>query len=128
VFIPIYQRGDLWLDGIIGGKGVVGQFVAMPLETGYTVEATSRGGRMREACKALSTTRNRGGSPKRNLPGHSEKMSTSVAAHRQIFAGPMSQAAGGKMNQKIYPDSYGIDSWDAQSSALRPIDEALAWS
>jgi hypothetical protein len=54
-------------------------------------------------------------------------MSTSVAAHRQIFAGPMGQAAGGKMNQKIYPDSYGIDSWDVQSSVLRPIDEALGW-
>ena len=27
----------------------------------------------------------------------------------------MGLAAGGKMEQKIYPDSYGIDTWDAQN-------------
>jgi hypothetical protein len=101
-----------WLDGINTGHGSIRQFVAMPLGEGYTVEA------------ALSGTEKFGGiqisvfEPKPDRfpdtpPSRFETGPVRFAAPQKISE-PLSMGlgAGGQMNQKIYPDSYGIDVWD----------------
>jgi len=112
-----------WLDGIAAGKGVIRQFVAMPLGLGYTVEGQVSGeerfggiqlkvfepragrfpdeppawrGEMYECCAPCAPAAAAGPAPCR----------------RSRAAGSMGLAAGGRMKQKIYPDPHGIDTWD----------------
>ena len=110
-----------WLDGIASGKGTIRQFVAMPLGLGYTVEAQVTGkeehggvqlqaypakpGRipppppMAAACYASAMPCAPMGAP-------------SPARRSESSAGSMGLAAGGRMKQKVYPDPYGLDTWD----------------
>jgi hypothetical protein len=107
-----------WLDGINVGHGVIRQFVAVPLGRGYTVEAqlTDR--------EELGGIQIRAYEPK---PGrfadHPPKrrtgrpagppMGTKMAS--PVQAGVMGLGAGGKMAQKIYPDPFGVETWDSDN-------------
>jgi hypothetical protein len=108
-----------WLDGIATGKGVIRQFVAMPLGMGYTVEGQLTG-EERFGGIQLEVF-----SPK---PGRIPEM----VRRRSESAGPvpcmamaapapqskaMGLAAGGRMTQKVYPDPHGLDVWDQSASA-----------
>jgi hypothetical protein len=110
-----------WLDGIAAGKGVIRQFVAMPLGLGYTVEGQVSGeerfggiqlkvfepkaGRFPDAPPAW-----RGAMFECCAPG---ARPAPAAPCRSRAAGSMGLAAGGRMKQKIYPDPHGIETWDA---------------
>lgn len=127
-----------WLDGIATGKGTIRQFVAMPLGMGYTVEGQITGeekhgglqlevfspkpGRLPERrrmeldeCAAMP------GAPMPCAPMPCAAPSASLgAAMPRSAAAPrkaMGLAAGGRMEQKIYPDPHGIDTWDQTQSA-----------
>jgi hypothetical protein len=102
-----------WLDGINAGEGFVRQFVAMPLGSGYTVEGQLTGAE-RVGGLELRVFEPKPGRfpdrpPPRPAPG-SEMMVLESAA-----PGGMGLAAGGRMTQKIYPDPYGLDTWDQAS-------------
>lgn len=104
---------QLWLDGINAKDGSVRQFIAIPLGKGYSVEGQVTG------------VENVGGiqikvfDPKPNLfpnqPAKHEMVEDidsmegleSFAPNQQMGIG-----AGGKMTQKIYPDPFGIETWD----------------
>ena len=99
-----------WLDGINVGEGVIRQFVAMRLGGGYTVEAQIAG---REELGGIQI---RVYEPK---PGRFPDKPPPEPEHfgERAFAmaeasGSMGLGAGGQMEQKIYPDSYGLDTWD----------------
>ena len=99
-----------WLDGINAGDGFVRQFVAMPLGSGYTVEGQVTG-EERVGGLELRVFEPKGGRfpdrpPPRPEPG-AEMMVLESAAPTG-----MGLAAGGRMTQKIYPDPYGLDTWD----------------
>lgn len=103
-----------WLDGINAGEGFVRQFVATPLGSGLSVE------------EQLGTPAPKGGiriavfAPRPGrLPAH---VATPAGAARPpagmpADAGLMSLGAGGKITQKIYPDPYGLDVWEAEPFA-----------
>jgi len=105
-----------WLDGIKTGPGSVRQFVAMPLGQGYTVEAALRG---TEEFGGIQITVFE---PK---PGRfPEQPPIEAATGPQRFGGikparaatqTMGLGAGGVMKQKIYPDAYGIETWDLEN-------------
>lgn len=128
-----------WLDGIASGKGTVKQFVAMPLGMGYTVEGQVTGEERFGGIQLQAfapkpgriplpdTYRARGGAgvfggppmmpsamPSAMMPG--APMCSAAPARKS--AGSMGLAAGGRMEQKIHPDPYGVDAWD-QSSRSR---------
>jgi hypothetical protein len=91
-----------WLDGIHTGEGVVRQFVAMPLGRGVTVEAQIAGAEQA------------GGLQIRVYPARPGlKPRVRPAARAMHMPVSMGIAAGGEIRQKIYPDPYGIDAWDA---------------
>lgn len=113
-----------WLDGIAIKKGLIRQFVAMPLGLGYTVEGQVTGdesvgglqlkvfepkpGRFPEEPPAWQRASFLGASGAINFMGcpSAPNLARGVGA-------AMGLAAGGRMKQSIYPDPHGIDAWDA---------------
>ena len=103
-----------WLDGINAGDGVVRQFVAMPLGMGYTVEGQLTGDERFGGIQLVGFDPKPGRIPA--MPPPVERMTEGFAP---VFA-PMAEsagaelgiAAGGRMQQAIYPDPHGADTWD----------------
>jgi hypothetical protein len=111
-----------WLDGIAVKKGVIRQFVAMPLGLGYTVEGQVTGeesvgglqlkvfepkpGRFPDRPPVLGAFGMAGGAPVPCAP---------CAAPAR--AASMGLAAGGRMKQSIYPDPHGVSTWDASRTS-----------
>lgn len=103
-----------WLDGINTGRGSIRQFVAMPLGRGYTVEA-SLTGKERQGGIQITVFEPKPGTfpdqPPPEVDLRPRRMS--MAAPGVCSSTRMGLGAGGEMRQKIYPDPYGIDTWDA---------------
>lgn len=105
-----------WLDGFNVAKGVVRQFVAMPLGQGYTVEEqidpeSDVGGIQIEAIpmKAHLYEELIARKAERDRFPDSVSMSLSIAPSQEMGLG-----MGGTMRQKIYDDKYGLDVWDLE--------------
>ena len=105
-----------WLDGFCVQKGLIRQFVAMPLGEGYTAE------------EQLSGEAQHGGVQIVVYPMKA-KIYEERHKHRRMLmedvcyslAEPMADmglAPGGLMRQEIYEDHYGFDAWD-QSTRSR---------
>lgn len=107
-----------WLDGINAGDGVVRQFVAMPLGMGYTVEGQVSGDERFGGIQLV------GFDPK---PGRFPDSPPVARGPLRSFAPCMAKAdldvssgggdelgiaAGGRMEQAIYPDPHGPETWD----------------
>lgn len=94
-----------WLDGINSGRETIRQFVAVPLGSGVTVEGQLTGeesvGGLQFVVFEPKPGRFPDEEPEPGPPG--EGVLESV---------DMGLAAGGEMTQKIYPDTYGLSSWD----------------
>lgn len=95
-----------WLDGINIGNDIIRQFVAVPLGQGLTIESQlagqETGGLQLIAFEPL---------PNR----FSDEPLTEVRFDTHMNAAPsaaLGLGAGGQMAQKIYPDPYGLDTWD----------------
>ena len=101
-----------WLDGYCVEKGVIRQFVAMPLEEGYTVEeqltGAARHGGLQIA--AYPMKRERYEALSEGLKGAPAHDGDGVV----LYGGApgMGLAPGGRMKQDIYDDPYGLDAWD----------------
>lgn len=124
-----------WLDGIAVGKGRIRQFVAMPLGMGYTVEGQITGEERFGGIQIKVIAPKPGRFPVRARMMESEAFGcipppccaapapaggpyrASSAAAKSKGAGSMGLGAGGSMQQKIYPDPHGIDTWDLDRDA-----------
>jgi hypothetical protein len=101
-----------WLDGINAGSSFIRQFVAMPLGLGYTVEAQITGAEEFGGMQILVYE------PKPGRFPDEPPITRSLGFEMQVASAPMGEmglGAGGMMQQKIYPDSYGIDTWDTEN-------------
>ncbi|MEF8698357.1 MAG: hypothetical protein V5B32_04165 [Candidatus Accumulibacter sp. UW26] len=100
-----------WLDGLHTEHGRVRQFVAMPLGLGYTVEASIRG---EETWGGIQITvyEPKPGSLPDDPPIRPATAAARSPMRQPAAAAAMGLGAGGTMNQKIYPDPYGIEVWD----------------
>lgn len=105
-----------WLDGFAISKGVVRQFVAMPLGEGYTVEEQLTGraewGGLQIVVVPIKA------SAWRKVR---DEWSSHTAIHEsynqvEYSLMPMGLGAGGKMRQSIYPDPFKLSDWDYSSS------------
>lgn len=99
-----------WLDGINTGHSSIRQFVAMPLGLGATVEAQIRGTEEIGGIQILVYEPKPGRFPTQPPP-EPDPEARGLALSLPIGA-EMGLGAGGQMSQKIYPDSYGGDTWD----------------
>jgi hypothetical protein len=125
-----------WLDGYCVKKGIIRQFVAMPLGAGYTAEEQITGEaeygglqlvvhpmksgayealRPRESARGLWL-----GAPLADMAA----MTTGAA-----FKADMGLAPGGRMRQEIYDDPHRIDVWDVETSArcFVHLANSLVW-
>ena len=105
-----------WLDGFCVTKGVIRQFVAMPLGEGYSVE------------EQLTGAAEHGGLQIVAYPMKAERYEEMVADYAEdVKYGPlrsygpaepaMGLAPGGRMRQEIYEDCYGLDAWDQRHAS-----------
>ena len=102
-----------WLDGINAGKNFIRQFVAMPLGSGLTVEAQVTGTEEVGGIQILVYEPKPGRFP--DQPPPEPGLYAMEPVSMPMSAG-MGLAAGGKMSQKIYPDPYGVETWDLANS------------
>jgi len=112
-----------WLDGINAGEGYIRQFVAMPLGMGYTVEGQVSGKEEFGGIQIIVFDPKPGKFPEQPPRLVMRSMSSEAAKgicymadlsldEKSFAGGEMGLAAGGKMKQKIYPDKYGVGTWD----------------
>ncbi|MEJ7783755.1 MAG: hypothetical protein WKF96_03055 [Solirubrobacteraceae bacterium] len=114
-----------WLDGINSGEGTIRQFVAMPLGMGYTVEGQLTGKETVGGLQLMAVDAH----PDR-LPTRPEVASYDMDVMACMApAAEMGLGAGGQMEQEIYPDEYGVDTWDQQRSGrvFVHIADSMTW-
>lgn len=114
-----------WLDGIRGEDGTVRQFVAMPLGMGYTVEGQLSGeerhGGIQLCVYAARPGRFPDEPPPRPVP--SARPRSLASAHSEVYAAappPQAElgiAAGGSIEQQVYPDPHGLATWQPEPVA-----------
>ena len=110
-----------WLDGIAVKKGVIRQFVAMPLGLGYTIEGQVTGEERVGGLQLQVFEPKPGRFPDEPPISHLTRaafggMATPCApacAPARGRGAAMGLAAGGRMKQSVYPDPHGIGIWDA---------------
>jgi hypothetical protein len=106
-----------WLDGIKSGKGYIRQFIAMPLGMGYTLEGQITGQEEFGGIQLIVFDAKPGKFPDKPPPRKTMYAGDYLDIPAFLRRKPeksreMGLAAGGKMKQKIYPDKYGVDTWD----------------
>ena len=113
-----------WLDGYCVEKGVIRQFVAMPLGEGYTVEeqltgAGQHGGLQivaypmkAERYEALLATQVHREQVRRVGSSSLLERMTGTGRARSARGVSMGLAPGGRMRQHIKQDRHGLDAWD----------------
>src|SRR4051794_11980884 len=111
--------GQPWLDGFCVQKGLIRQFVAMPLGAGYTAEEQLTGQAEHGGLQIVAYPMKREVFERR-FPERdsvdSYLMEFDAGEKRrsgQRFRGvDMGLAPGGRMKQEIYTDPFGLDDWD----------------
>jgi len=102
-----------WLDGFCVQKGLIRQFVAMPLGQGYTAEEQISGAAEHGGIQIIVYPMKR----ERYELLLKQNAQESVLFCKDIAyscceAPSMGLAPGGLMRQEIYEDEYGFDAWD----------------
>ena len=135
----LVSPGQPWLDGYCVEKGLIRQFVAMPLGAGYTAEeqATGRGD---HGGLQISAVPLRGEVWERMLEARRRTAPGSAGFGRSRMAAPapaamkrggmeMGLAPGGRMKQEIYTDTRLLEDWDARTSSrcFVHLANSLAW-
>lgn len=117
-----------WLDGWCVGKGVVRQFVAMPLRSGYTAEEQITGAAEHGGIQLVVHPIRRDAWKRMQRHRRFEHIACMDVA--SYAAEPdMGLAPGGRMKQDIYDDTYTFSDWDTRtrSRCFVHLANALAW-
>lgn len=113
-----------WLDGFAIERGVIRQFVAMPLGEGYTVEEqltdNAEWGGLQISVTPLKVKVwqdwRRAREKEKGQQAFQIRMHRMESSVAYSMAAPMGLAAGGRMRQVIYPDQFTIEDWDTDST------------
>ena len=105
---------QLWLDGYCVAKGVIRQFVAMPLGAGYTVEEQLTGAAEHGGLQIIAFPMKRERYEQMQAEPE-EPLDHSLAESTGLYE--MGLAPGGRMRQEIYDDPYGLDAWDQRHAS-----------
>ncbi len=120
-----------WLDGYCVGKGVIRQFVAMPLGAGYTAEEQVTGKAehggiqiLVHPMKAEAYERLR-----KKREGLGLRRNGMVLEMACLPCPSMGLAPGGKMRQEIHADPFSLADWDLThaSRCFVHIANSLVW-
>ena len=119
-----------WLDGYCVERGVIRQFVAMPLGDGYTAEEQMTGvgqhGGVQIVVYPMKLERYRQLAARESDPMYELDAPLDVA---YCLEAPMGLAPGGRMRQEIYDDPHGLDAWDQRhaSRCFVTIANSMQW-
>ena len=105
--------GQPWLDGFCVQKGLIRQFVAMPLGEGYTAEEQLTGEAEHGGLQIAAYPMKRSIYEKLPLERNLGREDYYVLREEP----QMGLAPGGLMRQEIYEDEHGIDAWDTSSGS-----------
>ena len=126
--------GQPWLDGYAVEKGVIRQFVAMPLGEGYTAEeqihgTAEFGGVQLLACPMKREVYER--KVARARPSASLDLASVriCEAPAEVARPDMGLAPGGRMRQEIYEDEFELEDWDQRhrSRCFVHLTNSLVW-
>jgi hypothetical protein len=111
-----------WLDGYCVEKGLIRQFVAMPLGSGYSVEEQITGDAEHGGLQIIVYPMKRSAFEKRYPEGEfsldETKMLRSFICDTTVGAAPdIGLAPGGKMKQEIYEDPFDFADWDQNTTS-----------
>ena len=106
-----------WLDGFCVTKGIISQFVAMPLGTGYSAEEQITGAAEHGGVQIEVYPMKREAFEDRFLPVTRMSCFTDddlldSPPPAMCSAPSMGLSAGGRMRQEIYDDPFAFDDWD----------------
>ena len=120
-----------WLDGFAVEKGVIRQFVAMPLGAGYSVEEQLSGkaefGGVQFQVIPMKARKYFESELRSKLPNRlvdilgdlipARRMDYGVAYSMCCESPDMGLGAGGRMRQQIFEDPYSPEDWDMQQTS-----------
>ena len=113
-----------WLDGFCVTKGVIRQFVAMPLGQGYTAEEQITGsadhGGIQIVVYPMKPDVFARRFPERRFQAMEEMVSLNMGLpsySRVVLSSSMGLAPGGRMKQKIHDDPFDFEDWDQANSS-----------
>ncbi|MCC6682512.1 MAG: hypothetical protein IT445_16550 [Phycisphaeraceae bacterium] len=118
-----------WLDGFCVDKGVIRQFVAMPLGAGYSAEE-QLAGHANHGGLQIEVFPMRREAFERHFPWrHIDRFCTVHACMTSESAVDMALAPGGRMRQEIYEDPYEFSDWDLQhhSRCFVHLANSMVW-
>jgi hypothetical protein len=124
--------GQPWLDGYNVEKGVIRQFVAMPLRAGYTAEEQVTGKAEHGGLQVMVYPMKREVFERR-FPKDSVReqlyRSMDLALAVPAAAPSMGLAPGGRMKQEIFEDRFDLADWDLTQSSrcFVHIANSLVW-
>lgn len=120
-----------WLDGYCVEKGIIRQFVAMPLGAGYTAEEqvtgkAEHGGLQIMVCPMKREVYERR-FPKCEREKDEDKGSYMCCDSPPMYS--MGLAPGGRMKQDIYDDPYRLSDWDTENTSrcFVHIANSMVW-
>ncbi len=99
-----------WLDGFCVARGLVRQFVAMPLGRGYTAEEQLTGGAEHGGLQVVVYPMK--AARYERLRASRARLENAVMCHAPAGPPEMGLAPGGRMRQEVYEDPYGFDAWE----------------
>ncbi len=111
VVLPSQQ----WLDGYCVQKGLIRQFVSMPLGSEFTAEEQITGEAVYGGIQIIAYPMKREWYEKLEQEAKQSRIDSDdfcVEFMAEAQCVGLGLAAGGLMRQEIYEDEYGIDAWD----------------
>jgi hypothetical protein len=119
----LVHPGQPWLDGYAVQRGIIRQFVAMPLGQGYTVEEQLTG-RAEHGGLQLQVFPMKRKAFEERFPVRPRAKARAgrhpAAAMLKTLSAPaaaMGLAPGGRMRQEVYADRFGLAEWDQEQSS-----------
>jgi hypothetical protein len=134
--------GQPWLDGYVVRKGLIRQFVAMPLGAGYSAEEqitgrADHGGvqvqvfpMRRDVFERRFPRRPAGDAMRRReYAGMLAEMAAPLAAAPASLGAPMGLAPGGRMRQEIFEDTFELSDWATSqtSRCFVHLAKSMVW-
>ena len=115
-----------WLDGYCVEKGVIRQFVAMPLGDGYSVEEQITGAAEHGGVQIVVYPMKK----ERYEALRKARLEEERHTLKADYCLDMALAPGGRMRQEIYDDPYGLDAWDQRhfSRCFVTIANSAVWT